>query len=402
MYKKTCRGCNSNKLTSILDLGNSPLANNLLDNKNDTVKLYPLELMYCKDCHNCQLSYTVPADEMFKHYLYLSSTTSTLRNHFTEAGNKYISKYGLDKDSLVVDIGSNDGVALIPLKEKGIPVLGVEPARNVADIAKKNGIPTINNYFNDDVVEQINEIYGKVDVLTASNMFAHSDFLEEITKNVFRVLKQKGTFIVEVQYLLDTLRDLTFDNIYHEHVNYWSVLSISSFFERLGFFVVDVEHIDTHGGSIRVYVEREDTNKTENVDKFIKKELDYGLNTIECYEDFAQRVKKAKETFLRKIKSIKDRNETVVGYGSPAKATTTLNYFGVTSDDISYIIEDNKLKWNKYLPGVTIPIQPKKFDKLPDNIIIMAWNYDKEIRNNNLELIENGVKFTNIKELQYE
>lgn len=402
MYKKTCRGCNSTNLEMVLDLGKSPLANNLLDSKDSEHNLYPLELMYCKDCHNCQLSYTVPADEMFKHYLYLSSTTSTLRNHFAEAGNKYISKYGLDSDSLVVDIGSNDGVALTPLKEKGIRVLGVEPAVNVAKIAEENGITTINNYFNDDVVEQINEIYGKVDVLTASNMFAHSDFLESITKNVFRVLKQDGTFVVEVQYLLDTLRDLTFDNIYHEHVNYWSVMSISSFFERLGFCVVDVEHIDTHGGSIRVYIERDDTNKTENVDKFITEEVEYGLDTIECYEAFAKRVNNAKETFLRNIKVIKDSGETVVGYGSPAKATTTLNYFGVTSDDINYIIEDNKLKWNKYLPGVIIPIKSKDFDKLPDNIIIMAWNYDKEIRNNNLDLIEKGVIFTNIKELQYE
>jgi 2-polyprenyl-3-methyl-5-hydroxy-6-metoxy-1,4-benzoquinol methylase len=381
----------------------SPLANNLLNSKEDKDELFPLEMNYCPDSHNCQLSYVVPAEKMFDHYLYVSSTTKSFRQHFKDAAIKYINKFNLNKNSLVIDIGSNDGIALKPLQDKGVKVLGIEPAKNIAELANKNGIETINSYFNNTCKEDIQNKYQKADIITASNVFAHADNLEEITNCAFNLLKDNGCFIIEVQYLLDTIKDLTFDNIYHEHVNYWSVTSLTKFFSRLGLTIVDVEHIDTHGGSIRAYVKNSSTgNSGESVNMFLQQEEEFGLTNYCTYLDFADRVNKAKSNVNKNLKSLKNQGLTLVGYGSPAKATTALNFYGVTNKEIDYIIDDNPLKHNKILPGVRIPIysREKLNEKLPDIIVVMAWNFIDYIKNNNQDLIDKGVKFISIKDLQ--
>ena len=356
-------------------------------------------MVYCPKCHNCQLSYTVPAEKMFSHYLYVSSTAKSFRDHFEQVAEKYIKEFSLNSDSLVIDIGSNDGIALKPLKDRDIRVLGVEPAKNIAEIAISNGIPTINNYFN---AESIKNILDKADLITASNVFAHADGLDEIANAAFSILKPNGRFIIEVQYLLDTIKDLTFDNIYHEHVNYWSVISLRNFFNRLGYVVSKVEHINTHGGSIRVQIGHPETEIDSSINEFISNELEFGLTEYDTYLEFAKKVEQAKTNVNANIKKYKDQGLTLVGYGSPAKATTSLNYYGVK--DIDYIIEDNTLKHNKILPGVKIPIysKDKLNEKLPDIIIVMAWNFVEEIKKNNQDLIDKGVKFISIKELQNE
>ena len=399
MNKITCRGCNSTNLKSVISLGLSPLANNLLNSLEEKDELYPLEMVYCPNCHNCQLSYTVPAEKMFSHYLYVSSTAKSFRDHFEQVAEKYIKEFSLNSDSLVIDIGSNDGIALKPLKDRDIRVLGVEPAKNIAEIAISNGIPTINNYFN---AESIKNILDKADLITASNVFAHADGLDEIANAAFSILKPNGRFIIEVQYLLDTIKDLTFDNIYHEHVNYWSVISLRNFFNRLGYVVSKVEHINTHGGSIRVQIGHSETEIDSSINEFISNELEFGLTEYDTYLEFAKKVEQAKTNVNANIKKYKDQGLTLVGYGSPAKATTSLNYYGVK--DIDYIIEDNTLKHNKILPGVKIPIysKDKLNEKLPDIIIVMAWNFVEEIKKNNQDLIDKGVKFISIKELQNE
>jgi predicted TPR repeat methyltransferase len=404
MNRNTCRSCESTNLKPVVSLGLSPLANNLLNSNTEEDKLYPLEMVICSDCHNCQLSYSVPSEEMFDHYLYVSSTAQSFRDHFQKASLQYIKEFNLNDNSLVIDIGSNDGIALVPLKEKNIKVLGVEPAKNISAIALEKGIPTINDYFTSEIADTILQDYGYADIITASNVFAHADGLKEIANSVFKILKNEGTFIVEVQYLLDTINDLTFDNIYHEHVNYWSVTSIVNFFNNLGYSVVKVEHIDTHGGSIRVYVQNQGYKIDSSVELFLNKEDDFGLTNYDTYLGFAKRVEQIKTNVLKNIKALKDQNLTLVGYGSPAKATTSLNYFGITSNEISYIVEDNPLKHGKLLPGVRIPIYSKEkiHENLPDVIIVMAWNFFEYIKQNNQDLIDKGVKFISIKDLQNE
>jgi nucleoside-diphosphate-sugar epimerase/SAM-dependent methyltransferase/quercetin dioxygenase-like cupin family protein len=405
-YSSIDRAGKKGKLRPVISLGMSPLANNLLDSQDQPDELYPLEMMYCPESHNCQLSYIVPAKKMFDHYLYVSSTAKSFRDHFKKAANDYINDFKLNTNSFIVDIGSNDGIALLPFKEKGIKVLGIEPAKNICKIANEKGINTINSYFNNTVAEDIIKNHGNADIIMASNVFAHSDKLEEIAKSAFKILKDDGVFIVEVQYLLDTIKDLTFDNIYHEHVNYWSVTSLNNFFSRLGLFITNIDHVDTHGGSIRVYVQRHMNpaymNSKSNLEEYLQNEKNEGLTDYTTYLEFASRIEEAKINVVNNIKNLKDKGLTLVGYGSPAKATTSLNYYGITSEEITYIIEDNPLKHNKTLPGVRIPIFSKEKTReiFPDVIIVMAWNFIKEIKNNNKDLIDKGVRFISIKDLQ--
>jgi len=400
-YKAECRSCGNTKLECVISLGNSPLANNLLNDENQKDELYPLQMNYCPKCHNCQLSHSVPKEKMFDEYLYVSSTTETFRKHFSDAAEKLINKFNLTKESFVVDIGSNDGVFLKPLQKRGIGVCGVEPAKNLSDIANENGIPTINGYFEDKLTIMDAKINQKADLVTAFNVFAHSDYLKEITKNVFKILNSDGRFIIEVQYLYDTLKDVTFDNIYHEHYNYWSVLSLKNFFENLGLQINSVEHVDTHGGSIRVEISNKGFPIDDSVNNFIDKEKEFGLNKLETYKQFALKVERLKENSISKIKNIKKNGGSIVGYGSPAKATTVLNYYGIDSDSIDYIIEDNEMKHGKLLPGVRIPIKGKNGqldENPPDNILVLAWNFFDYIKSNNKELINRGCEFITLKD----
>lgn len=399
-FSTKCRCCESENLLDVISLGLSPLANNLL-NQNEDCEKFPLELKYCNECKNCQLSYTVEPEKMFDNYLYVSSTASSFRKHFEDAAKKYVDKFNLNKNSLVVDIGSNDGVFLKPIKELGCKIIGVEPAKNISKLANENGIFTLNTYFNKSCVDEILNNHGNADIVTASNVFAHSDKLKNITNETFRLLKENGTFIVEVQYLLNTLQDLTFDNIYHEHVNYWSLTSLNNFFKKLGFYVNSAERIETHGGSIRVYV-----NKFENVDNSVLELLEIekqnGLLEYSTYLKFKNNVENIKLNVIKNLQKLKSKYSKIYAYGSPAKATTALNYFGIDNSLIECTIEDNKLKHNKIIPGVNIAILSKDYClfNLPKLIIVLAWNFFEEIKNNNKDLIEMGVEFISIKELQ--
>lgn len=399
-YKLNCRSCGSKHLERVISLGNSPLANNLKNSKNEEEEQYPLEVNYCPKCHNCQLSVVVPPEKLFDHYLYVSSTAESFRKHFEDACNTFIKEFKLTTDDLVVDIGSNDGVFLKPLQKKGVKVLGVEPAKNIAELANKNGIPTINSYFNKDAVDTILQSYGKAKIVTASNVFAHSDDLVNIAKNVFNVLDEDGTFIIEVQYLKDTLNDLTFDNIYHEHVNYWSVLSLNNFFNNLNLSVVKVEHINTHGGSVRVYIKKQGSLIDTSVHTFIEEEVKFGLDKYETYKNFSKKIEKIKNQVRSNF--VKLQNKKVAAYGSPAKATTALNYFQVNDKNLLYTVDDNPLKSDKYIPGVNIPIKNRVYlkENVPNIVVVLAWNFYEQIKTANIDLIEAGVEFINIKQLE--
>jgi hypothetical protein len=264
-------------------------------------------------------------------------------------------------------------------------------------------VTIIDNNSVDNTVEYVKNTYPQIEVIeTGFNVFAHSDELVDITHNAFSILKKNGTFIVEVQYLLDTINDLTFDNIYHEHANYWSVTSLNNFFDKLGYTLYKVEHVDTHGGSIRAYVGRYFKKVDSSVNKFLNKEKDFGMLIYDTYRQFAKNVKKCKTKTLRNLRNLKKDNKIIVGYGSPAKATTTLNYYGISTDYIDYIIEDNELKHNLFIPGVRIPIKHKNAIESisADFILVLAWNFFDSIKENNKDLAQGNPKFINIKDLQ--
>ncbi len=368
-YKLECRSCNNTDLKRVISLGYQPLANNLLKNKNDADELYPLEMNYCNNCHNCQLSVVVEPKKMFSNYLYLSSTTKTFKNHFENAAKKYIREFKLSpKKSYIVDIGSNDGVALKPFKDLQFKnILGIEPAKNLSKIANKNKIKTYNGFFDDKTLKKIKK---NADIILASNVFAHSDNLKLMAECMIKLLKKNGTIIIEVQYLMNTLKDLSFDNIYHEHYNYWSLTSLINFFKKLPAKIYKVEKIDTHGGSIRIYIKKNAKVKIEkSVKQLLNEEEKFGIKNYETYNNFARKVYKIRDNVRKNISDLKKKQNKIICYGSPAKATTALNFFGI-SNEIEAIIEDNKLKQGKFLPGMKIPIISKKKNKTKSEYII--------------------------------
>ena len=398
-YKFQCRSCGNSKLRRVVSLGYQPLANNLLNKKDEKCELYPLEVNYCDKCHNCQLSVAVDPKKMFSNYLYTSSTSASFREHFIGAAKKYVKEFKLKpKKSYIIDIGSNDGVALKPFKELGFKnILGVEPAKNLAKLANKHKIKTFNGFLDK---KNIKNIKKNADLILASNVFAHSDNLKEMADCMIHLLKKKGTIIIEVQYLMNTLKDLTFDNIYHEHYNYWSLISLINFFKQFQVKLFKAEKIDTHGGSIRIYIKKDRNIKIEkSVKKLIKEEEKFGIKDFKTYQDFGKKVYKIKENVIKNLKILKKNKEIIVGYGAPAKATTALNFFGI-SKEIDYIVEDNKMKHNKFVPGVKIPIYSKdKILKKKPLVLVLAWNFFKEIKKNNPEIAK---EFINIKSLESE
>ena len=401
-YKTSCRSCGNVYLDRCVSLGSSPLANNLISSKDENVDTYPLEMNYCSKCKNCQLSVVVPPEEMFDEYLYVSSTSSKFVNHFEEAANDYIEEFDLNETSLVVDVGCNDGIALRTFKDNGIKVLGIDPAKNIAKIANEKGIRTYAGYFTKDVVQEMIEDHGRANLVTASNVFAHSDELYNMASNAFDFLTEDGTFIVEVQYLLSTIEDLTFDNIYHEHTNYWSVTSINNFFDGMGLCVYKVKYVDTHGGSIRVYVKRKGKCTVDSsVKEYLSKEEDCGILNLSTYKNFGKEVYKMKSNVRKNIDKLKEKYKKIIGYAAPAKATTALNFFGIDNNDIEYVIEDNELKHDKFIPCVNIPIKNKKYctEDAPDAIIVLAWNFFDYIKEQNKDLVDSGCEFINLNDL---
>ena len=398
-YKFECRSCGNVKLKRAVSLGYQPLANNLLNKKSEKCELYPLELNYCDNCHNCQLSVAVDPKKMFSNYLYTSSTSASFREHFVTATKNYVKEFKLKpKKSYIIDIGSNDGVALKPFKDLGFKnILGVEPAKNLAKLANKNKIKTFNGFLDK---KNIKKIKKNADLILASNVFAHSDNLKEMAECMIHLLSKKGTIIIEVQYLMNTLKDLTFDNIYHEHYNYWSLISLINFFKQFQVKVFKAEKISTHGGSIRIYIKKDKNIKIEkSVKELIKEEEKFGIKDFKTYQDFGEKVYKIRENVIKNLKILKKNKETIVGYGAPAKATTALNFFGI-SKEIDYIVEDNKMKHNKFVPGVKIPIYSKdKILKKKPLVLVLAWNFFKEIKKNNPEIAKD---FINIKSLESE
>jgi nucleoside-diphosphate-sugar epimerase/2-polyprenyl-3-methyl-5-hydroxy-6-metoxy-1,4-benzoquinol methylase/dTDP-4-dehydrorhamnose 3,5-epimerase-like enzyme len=396
-YKLNCRVCSGINLKRFISFGFTALANNLLKKKHATYKKYPLELNYCSECYNVQLSYSVNPKELFLNYNYLSSTAKPLKNHFENAAIEYKKKFKLSKKSIIIDVGSNDGIALKPFKKLGLSnVIGIEPASNLSKLSNMNGIKTINDFLNKKI---LNKIKTKADLILASNVFAHTDDIDEMTECMKELLKDSGTIVIEIQYLLNTLKDLTFDNIYHEHVNYWSLHSLKTYFEKFNLSIIDSEKINTHGGSLRIYVKKKQKNVkiSKNILKILNEEKKYGINKFKTFEKFAKSINKIKYNVQNNIKKLSEKYKNLYGYGCPAKAATALNFFGI-GKYIKEIIEDNPLKIGKYLPDEGIKVISKNilFKKV-DCIIVLAWNYFDDIKKNNQNLSK---KIINIKLLE--
>ncbi len=397
IHRKNCRICGNTKLDKFLSLGPTPLANNFLksDQLNREELYYPLDVYFCNKCHLVQLLDIVPPEVMFKDYAYITGASKPMELHFAGLAKDVSTNFKVNKDSLVVDIGSNDGTLLQYFSKIGLRVLGIEPASNIAQIARKRGIATINKFFSKDCALEIYKKYGFADIILATNVFAHVDNLEDILYGIDYLLSKDGVFVIEVPYLINLLDNIEFDTIYHEHLSYFSIYPLIYLFRKFGMKIVDVKQIPIHGGSIRIFIKRSNKKQSQNVSKFLLMEQNAELDSIETYIKFAKKVALVKERLVKLLKTLKNEKTRITGYGATAKGNTLLNYCKVGPDILDYISDTTAYKQGRYTPGMHIPIfKEEKFHREPPNyVLLLAWNYADEILQKEQKYRQKGVKF---------
>lgn len=398
-HRSACRVCSQEQLTPVLSFGATPLANAFLSQKqlHEPELYFPLNVFLCEHCGLVQLQDIVSPQLLFSDYLYASSTSPVFRAHFEAFAQTIATRFHLKASSLVVDIGSNDGILLAPFQKLGVRVCGVDPAKTVAMLARKHGIPTEVAFFSHTYAKKLRTKYGGADVITATNVFAHVDDIADIVKGVKHVLKPKGVFILEVPYLVDFLKQNIFDTVYHEHLSYFSVAALQHFFALQGLAVIDVEKVDTHGGSIRVYVARGSAKHSvqPSVKEFVAKEEKLKLKSPKVFAAYEKRIQQNKLALLQLLFDLKRAGKTIAGYGAPAKGNTLLNVFGIGPELLEYIVDDSPLKQGKFSPGKRIPVvSSAHLEKHPpDYILIIAWNFAPSIMKKNQVFRQAGGKF---------
>ncbi len=399
MKKNSCRMCKSNDITKFLDLGFSALSDNFLTKEQleEPETFFPLSVYFCNNCGLCQLGYVVSSELMFNEsYPYDSSTTKTGTNHFTKMGIDICDKFNLKPDSFVIDVGSNTGVLLSGFKSKGMRVLGIEPSSNVAKIAMKNNIDTLIEFFSNKLTTKILDKYGKVSVITGTNVFAHIDDLEDFMLTSNSLLLEDGMIVIEAPYLLHLIEKLEYDTIYHEHLSYLSVKPIVEFCKQFDFEVFDVEEQSIHGGTLRYFIGRKNKRKvSQNVLNYIELENDKELYSIKKLRDFARSVENHRKELLQLLHDLKRNGKRIVALSAPAKGNTLLNYCKIGPELLDYATERNPLKIGKFTPGMHIPVysDEKLLEEQPDYALILAWNFAEEIIRNNSEYRNKGGKF---------
>ena len=377
--------CKGKNLKKVISLKPTPPANAFLTKAglNKKEDFFPLEVNFCSDCTQLQLTHVVSPEVLFRNYVYVSSTSPVFVAHFEEYADDITKRFKLNKNSLVLDIGSNDGILLRPLKAKGIKVLGVEPAVEIAKKATHEGLTTLPFFLDTTLAKKIVKKYGFADVVCANNAFAHINDLDEIVESVKILTDQNGVFVIEFPYLVDFIEKNYFDLIYHEHLSYLSMRSLQTLFKRFDMEIFDAKKVSSHGGSLRVYVHKKGGNHkiSPTVNNLLKLETRLGLNKIETYQEFAKKIETNKNNLSKILNKLKDENKSIIGYGAPAKGNTLLIHFGIGKNILDYIVDDSPYKQGLYTPGTHIPVFPssKILETKPDYILILAWNFADSI-----------------------
>lgn len=381
-----CRFCNTPLKHLFVSLGFSPLSNAYL-RKEDLHKMepsYPLEVYVCDNCFLVQLEEFESPENIFTDYAYFSSYSDTWLKHAKDYTDKMTRRFGLDNKSYVVEIASNDGYLLQYFVEKRVPVLGIEPAVNVANAARQKGIPTEVCFFGEKAAEKLTDEGKSADLLLGNNILAHVPDLDDFLAGLKILLKPQGIITMEFPHLMRLIDEVQFDTIYHEHLSYFSFLTVEKVFDAHGLAIFDVEELSTHGGSLRAYAcHKGDNTKGINnrVSELRQKEINAGYTNINSYLNFSEKIKVVKRNILKFLLQIKEERKSIVGYGAPAKGNTLLNYCGVKTDFIDYTVDRNPYKQGRYLPGSHIPIEaPGRIKETkPDYLFILPWNIKDEI-----------------------
>lgn len=383
-----------------MSLGSFPLSNSYLT-KEELKKMepfYPLEVYICENCFLVQIEEFETPENIFNDYAYFSSYSDTWLKHAKEYVNKMINSFGINKDSYVIEIASNDGYLLQYFKEKDVTVLGIEPAFNVAEAAKKKGIPTETVFFGTKTAKILVKEGKKADLLLGNNVLAHVPDLNDFTSGLKILLKPEGFITMEFPYLMRLIEEVQFDTIYHEHFSYFSFTTVEKVFAFHGLVIFDVEELPTHGGSLRIYAKHEEDNTkciSNKVYELKKKEFEIGATNMSYYLTFSNKVEQVKLELLKLLIKAKEEGKTVAGYGAPAKGNTLLNYCGIKRDFIDYTVDKNPYKQGCYLPGSHIPIEsPDKIKETkPDYLFILPWNIKGEIMEEMRFISDWGGKF---------
>ena len=397
--KSNCRLCQSADLVSVLKLASTPPANAFISKEKLQIKQkkYPLEIFFCKNCFHVQLTEVVNPKELFENYVYVSGTSDVFVNHFLNYAKDIVQRFNPSTDRYVLDIGSNDGTLLKFFKSMGYSVLGIDPAKDISKQATKEGINTINGFFNLETSQIIEKKYSTASVITANNVFAHSDDLSGMTEAISKLLAPGGIFVFEVSYLVDVYQKTLFDTIYHEHLSYHSVSPLINFFKSKKMELIDVKKVNTHGGSIRCVVKNKDDlpEINDSVKTFVNFEKSLSFDKSETFVNFAKQIKERKQELNEYLFRIKSEGKSIAGFGAPAKATTLMYEFGLNNDILDFIVDDSPLKQELFSPGLHIPIYSSSFiDTLkPDYLLILAWNFSESIINKNKKFHELGGKF---------
>jgi len=394
-HQKACQLCNDENLKFIIDLGHNPPCDSLLtiDELNEPEMSYPLQLYMCGNCDHIQINYAVAPDILFhKEYPYKTGITETLANNLKNGAKQFVKDLDLKKNGLAIDIGSNDGTFLKGFKESGLSVLGVEPT-DIAKIAESDGIPTVQEFFSEAVANDIEKKYGKAEIITAANMFAHIPNLGDLIKGASLLLNEDGFFVTESHYLLDILETVQFDSIYHEHLKYYSLKDLEFLFSCYEFTLVDAERIPNYGGSIRAYAKKGKNHQQSSRLKELM-ELEYKSNLFEwsTWVDFKSKVINARSECRNLIAKLIKENKSICAIGCPGRSSTLLNYYGLSPDEIMYIAEQSTcLKVGMYCAGQHIPVIDEQlmFDNQPDYALMLSWHYSQPIIK---KLREKGLK----------
>ena len=397
MTISTCRSCRASDLTTFLSLGKVPLVDALLkqEDLDEPEGRYPLDVAFCGSCSLVQILETVPPEVLFcRDYPYYSSFSDSLLEHSQQNVQSLIASRKLHTGSLVVELASNDGYLLQYFAGQKIPVLGIDPAEGPARAAIEKGIPTLCSFFGRDLALQLRKEAKRADVIIANNVLAHVADLNGFVEGISILLKENGVAVIEAPYVKDLIDRCEFDTIYHEHLCYFSVTALTALFRRHGLSLNHVEHLPIHGGSLRLFVGTKE-EVAASVREDLKKEADQKLNQVSYYTNFAAKVTAIKDALLTMLQKMKDSGKRIAAYGAAAKGSILLNYVGIGTDLIDFVVDRNVHKQGRFMPGMRIPIyEPARIlREMPDYILLLPWNFKDEILSQQDEYRRKGGRF---------
>src|SRR5258706_1162489 len=391
-----CRACGGATLEPVLSLGFTPLANSLLNDEQllKPEKKYPLELVFCPECTLVQITETVDPVELFSHYLYFSSFSDTMVAHVTALTQRLVTERALTQKSLVVEIASNDGYLLKNYANQGIPVLGIEPAQNIAAVANEQGINTISDFFGIKLAEQLAADGKRADIIHGHNVLAHIADINGFRDGIATLLKPEGLAVIEAPYVKDLIDNSEFDTIYHEHLCYFSLTALDHLFRSHRLYIINVERTPIHGGSLRIFIHHRD-EPAQSVKELLEEEKSWGVNQSGFYTHFGDKVSKLRLDLCNLISNLRSQGATIAVYGASAKGSTLLNYFGLDKNSLDYVVDRSSVKQGYYTPGTHLRIYPpeKLMETKPDYVLLLTWNFKDEILQQQSAYRRQGGKF---------